>query len=244
MPLDLGEVPTPVGTLEVSLADLWARTASGLEASGRAEFRRAVETMIEGWLWELHAAEQNRVPDPVDYVEMRRATFGADMTMSLARLTTGRLVPDAVYASRPVRELEDGAVDAACFINDLFSYQKEVEVDGEFFNCVVVVEEFLECPRDEAVGVVADLIRARLEQFELLASQELPAVADEFGLDDDARGALDAYVQGLRDWVAAILNWHVETSRYREEELAPLPSFGPGAVSSGGLPRHLLQRRR
>lgn len=244
MPLDLSEVPAPVGTLEVALVDLWSRTASGLEESGRAEFRRAVETMIEGWLWELHTAEQRRVPDPVDYVEMRRTTFGSDMTMSLARLTTGRLVPDAVYASRPVRELEDGAVDAACFINDLFSYQKEVEVDGEFCNCVVVVEEFLECPKDEAVAVVADLIRVRLEQFELIAERELPAVAEEFDLDEGARGALDAYVQALRDWVAAILNWHVETSRYREEELAPLPSFGPGAISFGAPPRLPLQRRR
>ena len=39
------------------------------------------------------------------------ATFGSDMTMSLARLTAGRQVPDAVFASRPVRELENSAVD-------------------------------------------------------------------------------------------------------------------------------------
>lgn len=236
MPLDLGSVPDAVGPLEVGLADLWGRTASGLDETGRAEFRQAVETMIEGWLWELHVAAQQRVPDPVDYVEMRRATFGSDMTMSLARLTTGRLVPDAVFASRPVREMEDSAVDAACFINDLFSYQKEVEVDGEFFNGVVVIEEFLECPKDEAVAVLRDLIGARLEQFELIAATELPAVADEFELDGESGGALDAYVGELRNWVAAILNWHVETGRYREEELAPLPDLGPGAVSSGARP--------
>ncbi|WP_211234694.1 terpene synthase family protein [Glycomyces arizonensis] len=244
MPLDMGPVPEAAGPLEAGLADLWERTASGLEETGRAELRRAVEVMLEGWLWELHTAAQNRIPDPVDYVEMRRATFGSDMTMSLARLTTGRLVPDEVYASRPVRELENSAVDAACLINDVFSYQKEIEFEGELINSVVVVEEFLECPKDEAVAVVCDLIRARIEQFELIAQAEIPVVAEECGLEAEARAALDAYVEELRNWVPAILNWHFETSRYREEELRRLPDVGPGSVSAGARPPLPLQRRR
>ncbi len=255
MPLDLGgegaggsgtgreSALVPANPLETGLVDLWRRTASGLDGPGRAEFRQAVRTMLEGWLWELHTSAQQRVPDPVDYVEMRRATFGSDMTMSLARLTTGRLVPDEVYASRPVREVEDSAVDAACFINDVFSYQKEIEVEGELINSVVVVEEFLECTKDEAVAVVCDLIRVRLEQFELVASTELPVVAEECDLDAEAREALDCYVEELRNWVAAILNWHVETSRYREEELRPLPDLGPGAVGWSARVSLPFQRR-
>ena len=42
--------------------------------------------MTESWLWELANQIQNRIPDPVDYVEMRRKTFGSDLTMSLSRL--------------------------------------------------------------------------------------------------------------------------------------------------------------
>ena len=40
---------------------------------------------------------QNRIPDPVDYVEMRRNTFGSELTMSLSRLTHGVLVPPEVF---------------------------------------------------------------------------------------------------------------------------------------------------
>ncbi|MCH7231691.1 germacradienol/geosmin synthase [Glycomyces sp. L485] len=228
MPIDLGPVPEPVGPLEAGLTDLWRRTASGLGETGRAEFKAAVEAMLEGWLWELHSAAQNRVPDPVDYVEMRRATFGSDMTMSLARLTTGRLVPDEVYASRPVRELENSVVDAACLINDVFSYQKEIEFEGEFVNGVAVAEEFLGCSKDEALAVVCDLIAARLKQFELIAATEMPVVAQEAGLDASAREALDAYVDDLRYWVAAIHNWHKESTRYHEEELRRPPDHASG----------------
>ena len=56
--------------------------------------------------------------------------------MSLARLATGRRVPRAVFESRPVRELENAAVDDACLTNDLFSYQKEIEFEGELHNGV------------------------------------------------------------------------------------------------------------
>ena len=40
--------------------------------------RHHVEVMLESWLWELANQIQNRIPDPVDYIEMRRLTFGAD----------------------------------------------------------------------------------------------------------------------------------------------------------------------
>ncbi|NEB51130.1 hypothetical protein G3I48_02225, partial [Streptomyces griseus] len=67
--------PEPVNALERSLGDLWDRTAGPMDAGARRAFRTAIETMTASWLWELSNQAQNRVPDPVDYVEMRRATF-------------------------------------------------------------------------------------------------------------------------------------------------------------------------
>ena len=43
----------------------------------RRQFRTAVEDMTSSWLWELANQAQHRVPDPVDYIEMRRHTFGS-----------------------------------------------------------------------------------------------------------------------------------------------------------------------
>lgn len=41
--------------------------------------------MTQSWLWELSNQLQNRVPDPVDYLEMRRTTIGSELTLSLYR---------------------------------------------------------------------------------------------------------------------------------------------------------------
>ncbi|GAB3170121.1 terpene synthase family protein [Myceligenerans halotolerans] len=243
MPTDLRPAPEPANPVEKGLADLWRRTAARLHERGRAEFRAAVESMLEAMTWELHQSAQNRVPDPVDYIEMRRGTFGSDMTMALARLTTGRTVPDEVFASRPVRALENSVQDACCLLNDLFSYQKEIEIEGELVNGVVVVEEYLGCSKDEAVAVVNDLMTSRIEQFELVAATEIPGLAAEFGLDEPARRGLDAYVEDLRNWVAAIHHWHAETSRYRPEELRRTPDAAPGSTAGPGVER-LLQAVR
>ena len=230
MPLDLGPTPVPSNPVEAGLANLWIRTAQEMEPSTRAQFREAVEEMAESWLWELHLQVQNRVPDPVDYIEMRRNTFGSNMTLSLARLTKGREIPDDVYATRPVRAMEASIMDYACLLNDLFSYQKEVQYEGEFFNGIVMVEEFLECSKEEAVEIVNGLMTKRVEQFELISAEEIPSLADEMQLPGSVREALDSHENDMRNWAAAILNWHRETSRYKQEELNRIPHVGPGPV--------------
>jgi germacradienol/geosmin synthase len=240
MPLDLGATPVPANPIELGLADLWRRTAAGFDERARAEFRLSVEDMLEGWLWELHQEGQNRVPDPVDYVEMRRQTFGADMTMSLARLRAGRGIPVGVWKSGPLQAMELSAMDALGLLNDLCSYQKEIEYEGQLINGVVVVEEYLGCGRDEAVAVVAALANARLEQFEMVGATELPGLIEDFGLDEEGRKALEAYVEGMRNWVAAVQYWHLDvTDRYREGTLKRQFGFGPGSTAAYGVGRFL-----
>jgi germacradienol/geosmin synthase len=232
LPLDLGPTPVPANPVELGLADLWRRTAAQFDERARAEFKSTVTSMIESWLWELHSENQNRVPDPVDYVEMRRMTFGSDLTMALARLKAGREIPDAVFQSRPIRAMETAAMDQSCLLNDLFSYRKETEFEGQIANAVTIVEEYLGCGPAQAMDVVNALMTARVEQFQFIAENDLPPVVADLDLGEDERRALDAYVVSLRDWNAAILNWHRVTARYDDDKLRPLMMAGPG--SAGG----------
>ncbi|MFI9626003.1 germacradienol/geosmin synthase [Streptomyces sp. NPDC052042] len=219
MPLDGSGTPEPVNALERSLADLWARTSAPMDAGARRAFRGAVEDMTASWLWELANQAQNRIPDPVDYVEMRRMTFGSELTMSLSRLGHGRKVPEEVYRSGPLRSLENAAADYACLLNDLFSYQKEIEYEGEVHNGVLVVQNFFGVDYPTGVRIVYDLMTSRLRQFRHVAEHELPVLYDDFGLDAEAREVLAGYVRELEHWLAGILIWHRGCRRYREEDL-------------------------
>jgi germacradienol/geosmin synthase len=215
--------PEPVNALERGLADLWRRTAPGLGARARENLRAAVLDMLRSWLWELGNQAVNRVPDPVDYVEMRRETFGTELIMSMARL--GRAgdeadaVPPEIYDTRVIREMETAAADYACFTNDLFSYQKEIQFGGELHNMVLVVEHFFDVDRWTAAAVVAKLMAERMRQFEHLVAAGLPTLFEQHELDPAARAALLRQAALLRDYMSGVLIWHRESARYKDAEL-------------------------
>ncbi|MFF0411560.1 germacradienol/geosmin synthase [Kitasatospora sp. NPDC004745] len=219
MPVNGGPAPEPANALERGLADLWRRTAGPMTAEARRTFRTAVESMTASWIWELNNQVQNRIPDPVDYLEMRRATFGSDLTMSLSRLAREQAVPPEVHAHGSMRSLEGSAADYACMMNDLFSYQKEIEYEGELHNAVLVVQNFFGCDYPSAVRIVGDLMHSRLDQFQHVVAKELPVLYEDLDLSAEARRALDGYVVELENWLAGILVWHRDCHRYGEEDL-------------------------
>lgn len=206
--------------VERGLADLWRRTAGPMDEAGRAALRAMVDDMLSGWLWELANRVADRVPDPVDYVEMRRATFGADLTMSLTRFGDGSAaVPADVYQTRVVRELETAAQDYASFANDLFSYQREIEFEDDVHNMVLVTQRFLDVDRWAAAAIVARLMESRMRQFEHLLAVGLPALFAERDLPEAARAVLLRQADLLKDWMAGLLDWHRRTPRYTDAGL-------------------------
>lgn len=239
MPVENDLMPPPANALERALADLWLRTTATMDPAARRTFRRAVEVMLQSWLWELDNQFHHRIPDPVDYLEMRRMTFGSDLTMSLCRLGHGPGIPPEVYRSGPMRSLENSAADFAMLVNDVFSYQKEIEFEGELHNLVLVVQDFFDCGRAQAVAVTGDLMNSRMRQFQHVVAHELPVLYDDFGLSEDARRVLDGYVTDLEHWLSGILVWHEDCRRYREEDLLRHAARPPGASALPHAPTGL-----
>ncbi|WP_327352680.1 terpene synthase family protein [Streptomyces sp. NBC_01304] len=232
MPVDDEPVPAPATALERSLADLWARTAGPMTVEARRAFRDTIEKMTASWLWELDNQALHRVPDPVDYIEMRRATFGADLTMSLCRIGHGRTIPPEIYASRPVQALEKAAADYSGLMNDVYSYQKEIEYEGEVHNGILVVQIFFGCDYPTALAIINDLMTSRMRQFQHVAAHELPILYADFELPEQVREALGGYVRELEHWMAGIHTWHEGCRRYREVFLR----HGPGSPGWSGGP--------
>lgn len=210
----------PANAMERGLTDLWARTTASMTPEQRTGLKAAVDAMTEGWVWEVLNQAQERVPDPVDYLEMRRATFGSDLTLSMCRAGHGPAVPPEVYRSGPVRALENAAVDYGMLVNDVFSYQKEIEYEGEIHNGILVVQNFFGTDYPTALGIVHDLMTQRMRQFQHIVGHELPVLYDDFKLSGEARALLDGYVGQLRNWMAGILNWHRHVDRYKAGHLA------------------------
>lgn len=232
MPLDCGATPPPRDPVERGLADLWRRTAAPMEPSARPAFRALVQGMLASWVWELLNHVENRVPDPVDYIEMRRQTFGAEFGMSLAQF--GLEVPQEVFRTRTVRALVNSAADAVGLINDIVSYRKEVEIEGEMNNCVLVVRQFLDCPAQRAIDIVRDLSAARIRQFQHVQATELPTLIEQFELTPRARQDLLKYVAAIQNWIAGVAHWHFVVPRYINLRVHPHPPAGGRLAALGG----------
>jgi germacradienol/geosmin synthase len=219
MPLDAVSMPPPSNPVERGLADLWPRTAVALSLEDRATFREIVLKTFASWLWELQNHIQHRVPDPVDYLEMRRWTLGAEIMMEVgALLNPQRLCPELLQ-TRPMLALRNAVIDYCALCNDIHSYFKEIRFEGELNNGVLVVQSFLGISPQQAALVVADLAALRIAQFELVLEREVPLVIEAFELDGDAVAAIDARVENMTNWAVGMFEWQNMSGRYEPDHV-------------------------
>ncbi len=116
-------------------------------------------------------------------------------------------------------------------MNDVFSYRKEIEYEGEIHNGILVVQTFFGCDHPTALHIVHDLMTSRMREFQHVAAHELPVVYDDFQLPPEAREAVDGYVRELEHWMAGLLLWHRDCRRYRSSELRH-PVGSPGCLGA------------
>ena len=216
MPIDRssGPQPVPVGPHERALADAWSRLPDHPDGV-LARMAGEIVAMCETGLLELADLAQARVPDAIDYVERRRAGIGG-YSMYLGRYARSRceLLPEALAASRPMRELLTAHADWQVLANDLASYARECAYDRDPNSSVLVLGRLLDCDETRALAVVGDLAAARVRQFERVAADELEPLLDEHELDEPTRASVLAYVGELEDWMAGARVWMRETGRY------------------------------
>jgi germacradienol/geosmin synthase len=244
MPIEsLIQSSTPLTPVERGLADLWTRTAVTLSLSERRLFRKMVEDVIGSWVWEIYNQLQHRIPDPVDYMEMRRMSCGSGLMLALPRSVYGEGIPPEVHQTLTMRELNNTAIDYAQLTNDIFSYHKEIEFEDHTHNGVLVIENFLGCDKVQAVEIVNNLMTARMKQFEHIAKTELPVLFENFDLDTSAREQLFAYVEALQRYMCGSLQWHIKTDRYKEFEFRRSARLFTGNPTGlGTAAAHLVAR--
>ncbi|MBS2537514.1 germacradienol/geosmin synthase, partial [Catenulispora sp. NF23] len=236
MPIgDPAAMPEPTNAVEAGLADLWLRTVPGKSEDWRRRFAESNRHLLEESLWELANITEDRVSDPVDYIEMRRKVGGAPWSAHLVEHANGVEVPDRVAASRPLRVLKDTFADAVHLRNDLFSYQREVEHEGENANCVLVLERFLGCPTQTAADLTNQLLTSRLHQFEQTALTELAPLFAEHGVGPAEALQVTLYVKGLQDWQSGGHEWHMRSSRYMNDAGAGDSASTPAPAGPLGL---------
>jgi terpene synthase-like protein len=139
---------------------------------------------------------------------------GAPWSANLVEVSEAAEVPASVAGTRPLRVLSDTFSDAIHLRNDIFSYEREVEREGENSNGVLVFEKFFGHDTQTAVEAVNNLLTSRLHQFENTVFTELPQLFAENALAPDEQARVLKYVKGLQDWQSGGHEWHLHAGRY------------------------------
>lgn len=235
--------PEPQNPAEAGLDDCWQRTIPAMSAAWRARMRASTHNLMVESLWELDNIARDRVANPIEYLEMRRRVGGAPWSANLVEYAATAEVPARLAHTQPLRVLCDCFADAVHLRNDLFSYQREVEEEGENANAVLVLQRFLGLPTQPAANLVNELITSRMEQFEDTALVELPLLFTEYAADPDEQRAVSGYTIGLQDWQAGGHEWHLRSGRYMNSGLNPGP-VGIGTATARLLPGLRIRTRR
>src|SRR5262249_31300928 len=166
-------------------------------------------------------------------IEMRRKVGGAPWSANLVEHAAGAELPPTIVGTRPVRVLTETFADGVHLRNDIFSYQRETEDEGELANGVLVLERFLGYDPQRAADSLNELLTSRLQQFEHTALTELGPLQDEHGLGLASRLRVLAYVKGLQDWQSGGHEWHLRSSRYMNEGKGGRPAAAVASALGG-----------
>ncbi|MDA2813362.1 hypothetical protein O4J56_22135, partial [Nocardiopsis sp. RSe5-2] len=209
--------PSPI---EHAITSLWHETSADMPEALRHRFRSAVADFVGANLWELDNIVRGRPPDPVEHLEMRRATSGADLSIALMPGTPELDLPTAVLRSAPLRTMREAFADTAGIRNDIHSYRMETEKEGEVSNGVLAIERFLECGPQEAVDVAYAAFTAGIASFQE-AEAALPRLFGRLAADAPTREAVHRYVEALKTWMAGANEWYRRTGRYTRRPTPP-----------------------
>ena len=177
MPVDLAPpVPEPTNPVEAGLADLWARTVpahvGGLAARASPRAPSTCSTSRCG-----SCPTSTRAGSPTRSSTSRCAARWAARPGRRAWSSTRRRrgARPRSPRRRPLRVLRDTFSDGVHLRNDLFSYQREVEEEGELATACSCWRRSSAAPPRRPPTRVNDLLTSRLHQFEHTALTEVPA---------------------------------------------------------------------
>lgn len=205
----------PLYATSMKLRELMLRLASDAWLSRLAT---SLENHFKSTTLSLQSIMQDGILDVGRYIAVREHDSGMYPTIDLLELGSDIYLPDEVLNHPVVQILRECTIRLGGLMNDLFSYHKEVILQGQRFNLVNVLMESKGWCFEETVHKVVLMLNGYTETF-LNYEQCLPTYPNE-----DTNQKLQIYVQGLRDQIIATYHWQMATNRYRSPE-SPFPEL-------------------
>ena len=206
--------------IELAWLDFWGRISEGMSLTMQQRFLEDVRGYLLGTQWEIDKRASHQIPDLLSYIDGRRTTGAVATLFDCIEYTSHSELPPSFCNSALFSAFRNAANDVVTMTNDIFSYDKEI-ANGEVNNCVVVCQQLLKRPLQEAVEFVNNLQTSRIHLF-LRTKNDLDAFFETTALLETERKKVLHYVEGMQDWMRGNLEWSLATRRYHDRNGARL----------------------
>ncbi|HYO59587.1 terpene synthase family protein [Archangium sp.] len=167
-----------------------------------------LQEYFEATVWQATSLRRGAPPDVDTYTRMRRLTSGMFVMVDLIEVAGGMEVPLQARLEPLLAAMVRCTVNAVAWANDIFSLGKEL-LHGDRHNLVLVLQNKWGLTLEEALREAAVRHDAEVRHF-IDCQHALPS----FGAEVDE--AVGRYVEGLRCWMRAKLDWSAMNGRYRQ----------------------------
>jgi 5-epi-alpha-selinene synthase len=208
--LNGGTPPRASGSFGHALVDIRARILPRLSTAAFQRFVASVEQFFHACVWEATNRATGTVPEIATYLHMRPLSSGVYTYLELLPLISGRDLPEILHHPK-IQTLTEHAINAVCWINDVFSLSKELH-HQDVHNLVVLLAAHHGISLQAAVDRVAALFNAEVQAF-LDLHLQLPQWSGIAG------PALTTYVALLQSWMRGSLDWSYTSGRYLRGDL-------------------------
>lgn len=147
------------------------------------------------------------------YTKMRYGNFAGGAILLLVELAKDALLPEEVREDARIRELSAAAGIHAAFVNDIFSYPKEVAQEENPRNLVKILMDCEGIPLPQAAWRAVNLVNSYANVVMDMESQ-LPEPWDSEPWGSHVR----RYVEGVKDIMSGNMYWMSLHKRYRHPD--------------------------
>lgn len=152
----------------------------------------------------------------LDYLQERYDDIGVAPMLALMELTHGEVLDEQKFYHEHFIAQRSACIFYMAFVNDVFSYHKEVIQTGNLTNAIAVVQMQYQLSFSRAAAAVVLMAQRCFDEFSALARRIL---SDSSMSESERR-----YVRGMSAWLAGALQWSVESERYRHPD-SPFPEL-------------------
>ncbi|KAF9058937.1 terpene synthase metal binding domain protein [Rhodocollybia butyracea] len=184
---------------------IWDRIRRASPPGVRHRFAKAMTDYCNGSIEQVRACSSGQASSMEAMLAMRRKSVGASPLFALVEYAHKLNLPDFVFETWSIKEVERIGNDLVLLQNDILSYCKE-EKEGVAHNLVATCRHS-GMSAQMAFNYVGNMLVSRYRDW-YLALAELPSWGEQIDYE------VQEYIRGVTNVVRANLNWSFHSRRY------------------------------